>query len=202
MASRLFGTKPLSEPMLIDCLLDSREKIVQIWSPWRNFPISKWVWKCSLKKTQPFFRPQCFNIPNYWFGPCFDASPEAAHTTKWHPWSTAVYIHGLHFQLYKWKTIMGLGDLHDDVIKWKYFPRYWPFVRGIHRSPVNSPHKGQWRRTLMFSLICVWINGRVNNREAGDLSRYRAHYDVIVMIWLFNTLGCKWFMSTCRQHIY
>ena len=31
----------------------------------------------------------------------------------------------------------------DDVIKWKYFPRYWPFVRGIHRSPVTSPHKGQ-----------------------------------------------------------
>ena len=23
---------------------------------------------------------------------------------------------------------------HDDVIKWKHFPRYWPFVRGIHRS--------------------------------------------------------------------
>ena len=22
----------------------------------------------------------------------------------------------------------------DDVIKWKHFPRYWPFVRGIHRS--------------------------------------------------------------------
>ena len=34
---------------------------------------------------------------------------------------------------------------HEDVIKWKYFPRYWPFVRGIHRSPVNSPHKDQWR---------------------------------------------------------
>ena len=33
----------------------------------------------------------------------------------------------------------------------------------------------------MFSLICVWINGWVNNREAGDLRRYRAHYDVIVM---------------------
>ena len=41
---------------------------------------------------------------------------------------------------------------HDDVIKWKHFPRYWPFVRGIHRSPVNSPHKGQWRGALMFSL--------------------------------------------------
>ena len=33
----------------------------------------------------------------------------------------------------------------------------------------------------MFSLICAWINRRVNNREAGDLRRYRAHYDVIVM---------------------
>ena len=69
--------------------------------------------------------------------------------------------------------------LHDDVIKWKHFPRYWPFVRGIHRSPVNSPHKGQWRGALMFSLICAWINGWVNNREAGD----RAHFDVTV-IWL------------------
>ena len=73
-------------------------------------------------------------------------------------------------------------ELHDDVIKWKQFPRYWPFVPGIHRSPVNSPHKGRWRGALMFSLICVWINGWVNNREAGDLRRYRAHYDVIVMM--------------------
>ena len=56
---------------------------------------------------------------------------------------------------------------HDDVIKWKHFPRNWPFVRGIHRSPVNSPHKGQWRGALMFSLICVWVYHWVNNREAG-----------------------------------
>ena len=61
------------------------------------------------------------------------------------------------------------------------FPRYWPFVRGIHWSPVNSPHKGQWRGALMFSLICAWINGWVNNREAGDLRRHLAHYDVTVM---------------------
>ena len=73
------------------------------------------------------------------------------------------------------------SDFHDDVIKWKYFPRYWPFVRGIHRSPVNSPHKGQWRGALMFTLMCARINGWVNNREAGDLRRYRTHYDVIVM---------------------
>ena len=70
---------------------------------------------------------------------------------------------------------------HDGVIQWKHFPRYWPFVRGIHRCPVSSPHKGQWRGALMFSLICVWTNGWVNNHKAGDLRRYRAHYDVIVM---------------------
>ena len=71
--------------------------------------------------------------------------------------------------------------VHVNVIKWKLFPRYWPFVWGIHRSPVNSPHKGQWRGALMFSLICAWINSRVNNREAGDLRHHRAHYDVVVM---------------------
>ena len=70
---------------------------------------------------------------------------------------------------------------HDDVIKWKHFWRYWPFLRGIHRSPVNSPHKGQWRGVLMFSFICAWINCWVNNREAGAVRRQRAHYDVIVM---------------------
>ena len=48
---------------------------------------------------------------------------------------------------------------HDDVIKWKHFPRYWPFVPGIHRSPVNYPHKGQWRGALMFSVIRVWTIG-------------------------------------------
>ena len=62
--------------------------------------------------------------------------------------------------------------------------------------PVNSPHKGQWRGALMFSLICVWINGWVNNREAGDLSRHRGHYDAIVMysrvdIWRYLLFDLK-----------
>ena len=74
-----------------------------------------------------------------------------------------------------------LLPVHNDVIKWKHFQRYWPFVLGIHRSPVNSPHQGQWRGALMFSLICTWINARANNHGAGDLKRHRAHYDVILM---------------------
>ena len=77
-----------------------------------------------------------------------------------------------------WKNESNAND--DDVIKWKHFPRYWPFVWGIHRWPVNSPHKGQWRGALMFSFICAWINGCVNTSEAGDLRRDRADYDVTV----------------------
>ena len=73
-------------------------------------------------------------------------------------------------------------DIYDDVIKWKHFPRYWPSARGIHRWPVNSPHKDHWHGTLMFSLSCTWINDWVNNGEVGDLRRRRAHNDVTVML--------------------
>ena len=92
-----------------------------------------------------------------------------------------------------------LSQIHDDVIKWKHFPRYWPFVRGIHRSPVNSPHKGQWRGAFVFSLICAWINGWVTNHEAGDLGRHRAHYDVIVMhLWYGERFQVM--MWPCSSH--
>ena len=69
---------------------------------------------------------------------------------------------------------------HDDVIEWTHFPRYWPFMRGIHRSPVNSPHKDQRRRAFMFSLICAWTNGLITNRDADNLRRHLAHYDITV----------------------
>ena len=69
----------------------------------------------------------------------------------------------------------------DDVIKWKHFPCNLTLVWRIHRSPVNSPHKGQWHGALMFSLICAWNNSWANNGDAGDLRRHRAHFDVIVM---------------------
>ena len=50
---------------------------------------------------------------------------------------------------------LAIMRFHGDVIKWKHFPRYWPFVWGIHRWPVSSPHKGQWRGACVFSLICL-----------------------------------------------
>ena len=61
----------------------------------------------------------------------------------------------------------------------------------------NSPNIGQWREALMFSLICAWINGWVNNRDAGDLRRHCAHYDVTVMnnkriisLWNWSLVAC------------
>ena len=81
---------------------------------------------------------------------------------------------------------------HDDVIKWLHFHCHCPFVQWIHRSPVNSLHKGQWRGAVMFSLTCASINGWVNNHEAGDLRRHCAHYDVTVMrhcIFLFPSVS-------------
>ena len=91
----------------------------------------------------------------------------------WQPWVPQVTI-----KLASWRY----SALTGSVITWvsverpwktswwrhqmETFSAYWPFVRGTH--------KGQRRGTMMFSLICVWINGWETNREAGDLRRYRA----------------------------
>ena len=66
------------------------------------------------------------------------------------------------------------------------FPVTGPLYGEFTGKRVYSPHKGKWRGALMFYLICAWINGWVNNREAGDLRRHRSHYDVIVMICVFH----------------
>ena len=69
----------------------------------------------------------------------------------------------------------------------------------------NSPVPGEFpaqrpvTRALMFYLIFAWINGWVNNREAGDLRRHRADYEIIVMIppdtcawwWYWDSGMCK-----------
>ena len=70
--------------------------------------------------------------------------------------------------------------------------KWQPFCLGLnvqpvsHRSPVDSPHKGQWREALRFPLMCTRTNGWANNRHAADLRRHRTHYGIIVM-WLHGT---------------
>ena len=105
---------------------------------------------------------------------------DAHELVKWH-WRIWVNTWQQYTEKDNITTTKQILTIHDDVIKWKHFPCYWPFVPGIPRSPVNSPHKSQWCGALMFSLIYAWINSWVNNREAGDFRRHHAHYDVILM---------------------
>ena len=94
-----------------------------------------------------------------------------------------------------WNSQSGRST-HLIVIKWKHFPRYWLFVRGIQRSPVSSPDKGQWRGALVFYSIFVWINGSVNNREGlFALPSAYAHGNYILLIdedcWIHLIFFCQ-----------
>ena len=75
---------------------------------------------------------------------------------------------------------------HRHISWWcreiKTFSALLVICAGDSPVPGEFPAQSQWRGALMFSLICVWTNGSVNNREAGGLRRHRAHYDVIVMV--------------------
>ena len=75
------------------------------------------------------------------------------------------YYIGTNKQILTRLCICELCVISHDGVKWIHFRRYWSFVKGIHRSPVNSPHTGQRRGALVFSLICAWINGGANHRD-------------------------------------
>ena len=76
-------------------------------------------------------------------------------------------------------------QIHDDVIKWKHFPRYWPFVRVIHRSPVNSPHKGQWRGALMHS-----VESPSTVDPQWDIWYWGSKWNLHTVCW--SAVGCEW----------
>ena len=111
--------------------------------------------------------------------------------------------HSLHISLRSTDAIsyIYISCFYDDVIKWKHVPRHWLLCRNspvtAGKSPVNSPHTDRRRGALMFSLICAWTNGWVNNQDAGDFSRHGAHYDVTVM-WCWIVIqwsGQPWDLS-------
>ena len=98
--------------------------------------------------------------------------------TYWHPLTIlrntmiTIFIHHCHKNSYRHEHH---GKLRTQTIRIVMMTSWnGNIFRVTGRGPVNSPHKGQWRGALMFSLICVWMNNWVNNREAGDLRRYRA----------------------------
>ena len=57
---------------------------------------------------------------------------------------------------------------HYDVIKWKHFPHYWPFVRGIHQSLVDSSSQRPVTRSFdVFFDLCLnkWLGNRKQSRS-------------------------------------
>ena len=89
---------------------------------------------------------------------------------------------------------------HDDVIKWKHFPRCWPFVRVIHRSPVDSPHKGQWRGAWIFSLICrLSKQSRSRWFETPSRSLWRHYHDKCTLHAMSYARCLRFVVFSCGQ---
>ena len=66
----------------------------------------------------------------------------------------------------------GAWSFHDDVIKRKHFPRDWPFVRE------STGHRWFPSQRPVTQSFGVFFDLCSNNRDAGDVRRYHAHYDV------------------------
>ena len=111
--------------------------ISEILSEIRYFHLRKCTWRCRLRNGRPFVSASMYLSRTHLFG----------------TWNRC---HGTGMA-----EALVISRCHEDIIKWKPFPRCWPFVRGNHRSPVDSPHKRQRLRRF---------------------ERHLAHYDVIVMV--------------------
>ena len=97
-------------------------------------------------------------------------------------------------------ALQSVNNLHSVDTWWRHQMETFSALLAICAG--NSPVPGEFPTqrpvtlwALMFTLICARINGWVNNREAGDLRRYRAHYDVVVMIMWLTIRRFRWY---CR----
>ena len=155
---RLLVAKPLLEPMIAFCWLNHRVHTSVKFESNKNVLWQKEdIFENVICRVCVILIQDPDNFPNY---------TEQEWYKLWITWYSNLAI-SITWWLHQMETLSA----------------YWPFVWGIHRSPANSPHKGQlvtWSSDV--SLICAWIHGSVNNRKAGDLRRHRAHYDVSVMI--------------------
>ena len=111
---------------------------------------------------------------------------------SWAYWSLSLWQQLMAWQLFD-ATMLTSSGVHQVVHVtpwWRHQMQIFSTLLAlcVGNSPVTGESLSQRpvMRTLMFSLICAWINGWVNNREAGDLRCHHAHYDVIVMLSMIN----------------
>ena len=125
----------------------------------------------------------------------FDLTPASCTTSTGvsvpRAWMSSEYI--LMRECNNWEHCTSGSSISGDyVISFRYNVAWWrhqveKFSVLLALSAANSPVTcespvNQWRGALVFSLICAWINGWVNNSKTVDLRCHRAHYDVIVML--------------------
>ena len=88
----------------------------------------------------------------------------------------------------------GIVSPRGDVMTWQRSPHWWPFVKGIHQSPVSSPYKGPMMQNFEFSLLLVWTDYWANSQVAGDLTAIIRH--TLTFFILIKFPSCYWELST------
>ena len=102
---------------------------------------------------------------------------------SWQADSDAEHWHLISARLNKMLNIVPFGAATNDLLlscKVNHLLLILWHTYKTFRSPMYSPHKGQCRGTLMFSLVCAWTSGWPNSQDAGNLRCHRAHFDIIL----------------------
>ena len=206
MACRMSSAKPLPEPMLEFVYLIPKNNFKWYLIKIQPFDKRKWRGKCHLQNVDHFVPASIYPSTVHSWSPflnhglllftrCSNSYMNGLGVLQFRtkpsicPTSHSIWENG-HWDLTRFDGMQSLTHLFPVIT---YFDTWWrhqmeTFSALLAICAGNSPVPGEFRsqrpvtRALIFPLICVWINGWVNNREAGDLRRYRAHYDVRIMI--------------------
>ena len=92
--------------------------------------------------------------------------------------------------------------IHDESLTWKTFRVTGPLCGEFtdHRRIPRSKASGVELWCFLWSAL--WINSWENNREAGDLRRHRAHYDVIVILRVVDQICSFHYLQICSKYLH
>ena len=110
----------------------------------------------------------------------------------------------MHAQTYYRGTMRGSWFSHDNEIMAKRrLSQYWPFVKGIHRLPVDSPHKGSISNVMNVKLWCfLWWESEQAVQQTAELPMTQSidacehHHSLMIYLivaqWSYGTIELIW----------